>query len=1125
MIGNRSQLINFVSKFSGTVKFRNDHIAKIMGYGDYQMENFTISQVYYVEGLGHNLFYVGQFYDSDIEVAFRKYTCFIRDLEGVDLLKGSRGSNLYNLSLENLLLSSPTCLLSKASNTKSWLRHQRLSRLNFNYITSLAKHVLVRRLPKLKYQKDHLCSAYALSKSKKHSHKPKAEDSIQEKLYILHMDLYRPMRIQSINGRKYILIIVDDYSRFTWVKFLHSKDEVPEFVIKFLKMIQVRLNETVYNIRTDNGTEFVNQTLEDLGKLKSKANIGIFIGYAPAKKAFRIYNKRTRMIIKIIHVDFDELTTMASEQFIPTVIALELVVSTDTPSSTTIDQDAPSTSTSQTTQETPSPVILLDVEEADHDIEVAHIDNKSSFDNLILEPSSKESSSRVIIPNNVLLLNQPPEYINKWTKDHPIDNVIGDPSGPVSTRLQLQDEALFYVDDGQTIILSWTAKFIKSRGIFLNQSKYALESLKKYGIETCDPVDTPMVEKSKLDEDPQGTVIDPTRYRGMIVILMYLTSSRSDLVFSVCMCARYQAKPTENHLHAVKRIFRYLKGTITMGLWYSKDSCIALIAFTDADDAGCQDTRKSMSGSMLLLGERLVSWSSKKQKSTTISSAEAEYIALSGCCAQILWMRSKLMDYGMYTIKKIQGTDSFEFILANKRCVVDAEVFRKILGICPRVEGEEFTEGMFYKENVDYPELIWEDFAFQIDHKKEKKSKRETMPFLDSPKSSSITSSHNTSLSPTSDFNTIIQSRMMKSKGKGSQGKKIADTHMADVDVFEEFDSELARKKTTSRRVIKKKATISAVDNIIPDPDVALELGKSISLTKATEEEAARQVHATHARIVTESVLESARRRPSGIAIRDNPQVSKKVSFGPSQKLKGVQSLTPEEQEATYTMKALRESKKTSRRQPFTGGLSEGTGRILGVFDESTVISATSSEEHVNDDEDEEMSNAEVEDSGKGDTEIFDVAKADVEKTEEVKDDAKKAELPLTSSSLSVSLGFGDQFLKLSYDTSLIGTVKDSTDAKINSLLDIKIQFEVPHIHFDNDENAMDKEVADTVKNYKREHDDDDDDPLAGPNHGKDYAQNVKNQSKTGQYRTQDLKSILKAGSTGIFLKQSSNEA
>ncbi|GJX15616.1 hypothetical protein Tco_0216448 [Tanacetum coccineum] len=166
-------------------------------------------------------------------------------------------------------------------------------------------------------------------------------------------------------------------------------------------------------------------------------------------------------------------------------------------------------------------------------------------------------------------------------------------------------------------------------------------------METNDPIDTPMVEKSKLDEDPQGKPVDPTRYRGMIDSFMYLTASRPDLVFVVCMCARYQVRPTKKHLHAVKRIFRYLKGTINMGLWYSKDSCIALIAYADADHAGCQDTRKSTSGSLQLLGDRLVSWSSKKKKSTAISSIEAEYITLSGCFAQILWMRSQLTDYGL----------------------------------------------------------------------------------------------------------------------------------------------------------------------------------------------------------------------------------------------------------------------------------------------------------------------------------------------------------------------------------------------------------------------------------------------------------------------------------------------
>ncbi|GJR06091.1 retrovirus-related pol polyprotein from transposon TNT 1-94 [Tanacetum coccineum] len=159
------------------------------------------------------------------------------------------------------------------------------------------------------------------------------------------------------------------------------------------------------------------------------------------------------------------------------------------------------------------------------------------------------------------------------------------------------------------------------RGIFLNQSKYALESLKKYGMEYSDPVDTPMVKKSKLDEDTQVKAVDPTHYCEMIGTLMYLTAIRPDLTFAVCMCARYQAKPTEKHLYAVKRIFKYLRGTINRGLWYLTYSSIALTAYADADHAGCQDTRRSTSGS--------------------------EYIAMFGCCAQILWMRSQLTDYGL----------------------------------------------------------------------------------------------------------------------------------------------------------------------------------------------------------------------------------------------------------------------------------------------------------------------------------------------------------------------------------------------------------------------------------------------------------------------------------------------
>ncbi|GKC75007.1 hypothetical protein Tco_1125781 [Tanacetum coccineum] len=165
-------------------------------------------------------------------------------------------------------------------------------------------------------------------------------------------------------------------------------------------------------------------------------------------------------------------------------------------------------------------------------------------------------------------------------------------------------------------------------------------------MDTSDPVDTPIVDRSKLDEDPLGTPVDQPRFRGMVGSLMYITANRPDLVFAVYMCARYQAKPTKKYLEAIKRVFRYLRGTINMGLWYLKDTVMALTAYVYADHAGCQDTLRSTSGSAQFLGDKLVSWSSKKQKSTAISTIEAEYIAMSECCAQILWMRSKLTDYG-----------------------------------------------------------------------------------------------------------------------------------------------------------------------------------------------------------------------------------------------------------------------------------------------------------------------------------------------------------------------------------------------------------------------------------------------------------------------------------------------
>ncbi|GJU72433.1 retrovirus-related pol polyprotein from transposon TNT 1-94 [Tanacetum coccineum] len=516
MTGDRSQLTNFVNKFLGTVKFGNDHVAKILGYGDYQIGNVTISRVYYVEGLGHNLFSVGQFCDSNLEVAFRQHTCFIRNLEGVDLLTGSRGNNLYTLSLGDMMASSPICLLSKASKTKSWLWHRRLSHLNFGAINHLARHGLVRGLPKLKFEKDHLCSACAMGKSKKKPHKPKSEDTNQEKLYLLHMDLYGLMRVASVNGNKYILVIVNDYSRFTWVKCLRT-DNGTEFVNhtlrEYYKKVVISHETSVASSPQQNGViERRNRTLieaartmliyakaplflweeavatacytqnrsiirlrhgktllhekppdllffhlfgalcypinnsDTLGKLQPKADIGIFIGYTPIKKAFRIYTRSTRQIIETIHVDFDELTVMTSKhsssgpahhEMTPATISSGLVP--NPPPSTTVDYPAPEV------------VALI------HEV-VAPVPAVSTG-----SPSSTNVDQDAPSPNIIHTIVHPDhqisEHNSKWTKDHPLENIIGELTRPVSTRLQLHEQALFcYYDAFLTIVEPKTYK-------------------------------------------------------------------------------------------------------------------------------------------------------------------------------------------------------------------------------------------------------------------------------------------------------------------------------------------------------------------------------------------------------------------------------------------------------------------------------------------------------------------------------------------------------------------------------------------------------------------------------------------------------------------------------------------
>ncbi|GJU34543.1 retrovirus-related pol polyprotein from transposon TNT 1-94 [Tanacetum coccineum] len=258
--GNLKLVCNFVGKYLGTVRFENDQFAPILGYGDLVQGNIKIKRVYYVKGLNHNLFSVGQFYDADMEVAFRKSTCYIRDLQGNGLLTGTRGSNLYIITLQESSSPTPICFLAKASPTQAWLWHRRFSHLNFDTINLLSKNDIVKGLPKLKFIKDQLCSSCEMGKAKRSSFKSLTITRSKKWLDLLHMDLCGPMQIETINGKKYILVIVDDYSRYTWTLFMRSKGETSKVLKDFLKMIQRKLLAQVIMVQTDRGTEFLNKT-------------------------------------------------------------------------------------------------------------------------------------------------------------------------------------------------------------------------------------------------------------------------------------------------------------------------------------------------------------------------------------------------------------------------------------------------------------------------------------------------------------------------------------------------------------------------------------------------------------------------------------------------------------------------------------------------------------------------------------------------------------------------------------------------------------------------------------------------------------------------------------------------
>ncbi|GJY49498.1 hypothetical protein Tco_0439454 [Tanacetum coccineum] len=488
MTGNLKLLSNFVEKFLGTVKFGNDQIAPILGYGDLLQGNVTIKRVYYVERLNYNLFFVGKFCDVYLEVAFRKSTCYIRDLKGNDLLTSSRGTDLYSISFQDTSTPNPVCLIAKASS----------------------------------------------------------------------------------DG-------------------------------------------------------------ENLNKIKEKGDACIFVGYSTQSRAYRVYNKRKRVIVETIHVNFNELPLMASDHVrsdpvlqCPTM-ALEQVSLSPGPQS---QENVPQVAETVTTSNELYFLFSLMFDELLNG--TTPVVSKSSTVTAADTPDQRQQHNTTPSNSTTVAADTPP--LNIQTKHEYTSQALT--QAPTVTSTKNINQAETQKENAQV-----------EEDEFIN----IFSTL--HGITSCDSIGTPMATKP-LDADLSGTPVDQMKYRSMVGALMYLTASRPNIVHATCYCACYQARPTEKHLKEVKWIFRYLKNIINMGLWYPKDIGFELTAFLDSDHAGCLDSR----------GDKLVSWSSKKQDCTSMSSAEAEYVSLSAYYTQVLCIRTQLTDYGFHLDKIRIYYDSQEAI-------------------------------------------------------------------------------------------------------------------------------------------------------------------------------------------------------------------------------------------------------------------------------------------------------------------------------------------------------------------------------------------------------------------------------------------------------------------------------
>ncbi|GJW53430.1 putative ribonuclease H-like domain-containing protein [Tanacetum coccineum] len=695
------------------------------------------------------------------------------------LFKVPRKDNMYSFDMKNIVLKeSLTCLVAKATLDESMLWHRRLGHINSKNINKIVKDNLVRGLPIKHFENDQTCVACLKGKQHRASCKSKVLNPITKPLFMLHMDLFGPTFVSSLMHKKYCLVVTNDYSRFTWVFFLTTKDETSEILKRFIKEIENLVDKKVKIIRSDNGTEFKNKvmddfcrekgikreysvartpqqngvaerrnrtlieaartmladsklpttfwaeavstacyvqnrvlvvkphnktpyelfrgfkpalsfmrpfgchvtilnTLDSLGKFDGKSDEGFFVGYSLSSKAFRVYNTRTRRVEENLHIGFLENKPMiegTGPKWLFDIDSLTQSMNYVPVTAGTVSNDSAGTSEENSqdcivmpiwkdTSYFDSPTKDVDngepktADDAQKQVEDGLNNENAEQERFADDSSTKDVNAvKLILPDQKLILKQAEELLE--FKLQKVWILVDLPKGHRAIGFEDLDhpdkvykvvKALYGLHQAPRAWYDTLANYLFCNGFQRGKIDQTLFIKRKQGHILLVQIyvdDIILIQKGAGDEFEKlmndkfsnefyGELTFCFGFnRSMIGSLMYLTTSRPDIMFAVCACARFQVSPKTSHLLAVKRIFRYLKGKPSLGLWYSKDSPWELVAYTDSDYAGATQDRKSTTGGCQFLGNRLISWQCKKQTVVATSTTEAEYVAAASCCGQ-----------------------------------------------------------------------------------------------------------------------------------------------------------------------------------------------------------------------------------------------------------------------------------------------------------------------------------------------------------------------------------------------------------------------------------------------------------------------------------------------------------